>query len=168
MFYVLCSTEDEKEPTREQCKRRRCTPTAVGLAKRAEEAVPTRHTKVNACFSTLSYLVDGKHSLEALVLLAVPLIVGRRQAISVRRQPLRVGVADLEANVQRVGHDEQSLRAFRGDGFGTRLTLYLHGKTLPTKYMHLSTWLPPFPFSPADFGRSSYQTNSSNALSGGI
>ena len=32
-----------------------------------------------------SHLVDGEHSLKALVLLAVPLVVGRRQPVSMRR-----------------------------------------------------------------------------------
>ena len=45
------------------------------------------------------HLVDGEHSLEALILLAVPLVIGRRQTLPVRRQPHGVLVADLVTNV---------------------------------------------------------------------
>ena len=50
--------------------------------------VSSRVRKIAAAFffaAAGSHLVDGEHSLKALVLLAVPLVVGRRQPVSMRR-----------------------------------------------------------------------------------
>lgn len=70
---------------------------------------PTSGTPPPPQSTAFAYLVHRENSLEALVLLPVPLVVGRRQRLFVCRQPLGVGVTDLPPTIKGRSHQRRSV-----------------------------------------------------------